>query len=216
MRKSKLVAVAIVFATMLCVSARSTIAATFQIDFSGTLNNNVSGTSIFGGDSITGSVLFNADASPQSGNSSGAQFWNNATVSSLVVDGESVGPGNIVPVNFTNTQNNAIFANFYLDATTGPFAPASGNGSMNVIFQAPTLLADALDLSSLTLAQLLAASFSVRLHTNFSFAGSSLVNISSYNITAVPLPAALPLFGAGLGLMGAAGWWKRRKRAAQS
>ena len=31
---------------------------------------------------------------------------------------------------------------------------------------------------------------------------------------AVPLPAALPLFGTGLGLMGLFGWWRRRGTAA--
>ena len=32
--------------------------------------------------------------------------------------------------------------------------------------------------------------------------------------SAVPLPAALPLYGTGLGLMGLFGWWRRRKAAA--
>ncbi|TNE37998.1 MAG: hypothetical protein EP348_05380 [Alphaproteobacteria bacterium] len=34
------------------------------------------------------------------------------------------------------------------------------------------------------------------------------------NLSAVPLPAALPLYGAGLAVMGFAGWRKRRKAAA--
>jgi hypothetical protein len=36
---------------------------------------------------------------------------------------------------------------------------------------------------------------------------------SDVNVGPVPLPAALPLFGAGLGLLGAASWWKRRRGA---
>ncbi len=49
----------------------------------------------------------------------------------------------------------------------------------------------------------------------FSFTGSAEGNISidnlSVNAGAVPLPAALPLFAAGLGAMGLAGWRRKRK-----
>ena len=38
----------------------------------------------------------------------------------------------------------------------------------------------------------------------------------SIEINATPIPAALPLFGSGLGLMGFLGWRKKRKRAAAS
>lgn len=38
--------------------------------------------------------------------------------------------------------------------------------------------------------------------------------IASIEVSAVPLPAALPLYGAGLAVMGFAGWRKRRKAAA--
>jgi hypothetical protein len=34
--------------------------------------------------------------------------------------------------------------------------------------------------------------------------------------TAVPLPAALPLYGTGLGLMGLFGWWRKRRAAASN
>ncbi|MCR9215063.1 MAG: VPLPA-CTERM sorting domain-containing protein [Proteobacteria bacterium] len=40
--------------------------------------------------------------------------------------------------------------------------------------------------------------------------------IKSITVSAVPLPAALPLYGAGLAVMGFVGWRKRRKAAAQA
>ncbi|WP_373085180.1 VPLPA-CTERM sorting domain-containing protein [Sneathiella sp.] len=40
--------------------------------------------------------------------------------------------------------------------------------------------------------------------------------IKSMTVSAVPLPAALPLYGAGLAVMGFVGWRKRRKAAAQA
>jgi hypothetical protein len=39
-------------------------------------------------------------------------------------------------------------------------------------------------------------------------------HISVAGASAVPLPAALPLFGTGLGVMGLFGWWKRRRAVA--
>lgn len=40
--------------------------------------------------------------------------------------------------------------------------------------------------------------------------------IKSITVSAVPLPAALPLYGAGLAVLGFVGWRKRRKAAAQA
>ena len=44
--------------------------------------------------------------------------------------------------------------------------------------------------------------------------GNSGGQISGLSITAVPIPAALPLFGAGLGVLGLLGWRRKRKAAA--
>lgn len=38
--------------------------------------------------------------------------------------------------------------------------------------------------------------------------------VEGYTVSAVPLPAALPLFGTGLAVLGFAGWRKRRRRVA--
>jgi len=50
----------------------------------------------------------------------------------------------------------------------------------------------------------------------FSHAGGDNIGIllDDVTITAVPLPAALPLYGAGLGLLGYVGWRRKRKNAA--
>jgi hypothetical protein len=44
--------------------------------------------------------------------------------------------------------------------------------------------------------------------------GTTTVGISSGEVDAVPLPAALPLFLSGAGLVGAFGWRRKRKAAA--
>ncbi len=44
--------------------------------------------------------------------------------------------------------------------------------------------------------------------------GSNSFEIANVSISAVPLPAALPLYGAGLAVMGFVGWRKRKKAAA--
>ncbi|MEH6401809.1 MAG: hypothetical protein V7750_00455 [Sneathiella sp.] len=41
-------------------------------------------------------------------------------------------------------------------------------------------------------------------------AGSGLSNLRAFNVTAVPLPAALPLYGAGLALLGFLAWRKKK------
>ncbi len=47
------------------------------------------------------------------------------------------------------------------------------------------------------------------------FRSSALVEIDAFSeVQAVPLPAALPLFGTGLGILGFIGWRRRRKAAA--
>jgi hypothetical protein len=40
--------------------------------------------------------------------------------------------------------------------------------------------------------------------------GLALDNVS-YGVAQTPLPAALPLFGTGLGLLGFVGWWRKRR-----
>ena len=44
--------------------------------------------------------------------------------------------------------------------------------------------------------------------------GTNAFEYSNMTVSAVPLPAALPLYGAGLAVMGFVGWRKRRKSAA--
>lgn len=48
-------------------------------------------------------------------------------------------------------------------------------------------------------------------HATFCTVATSGTNCS--NLSGVPLPAALPLFGTALAGLGGAGWWKRRKDA---
>lgn len=49
----------------------------------------------------------------------------------------------------------------------------------------------------------------------FAFSGGTHhINNLTYDASAVPLPAALPLFGSGLGAMGLLNWWRRRRSAA--
>jgi hypothetical protein len=52
---------------------------------------------------------------------------------------------------------------------------------------------------------------SIYIYTNGQIGEARLDNIVA---NVVPLPAALPLYGTGLGLMGLFGWWKRRRAAA--
>jgi hypothetical protein len=42
------------------------------------------------------------------------------------------------------------------------------------------------------------------------------MDIWAYQVSEVPLPAALPLYGTGLGVMGLFGWWRRRRTTARS
>ncbi len=44
--------------------------------------------------------------------------------------------------------------------------------------------------------------------------GGEVAELSSLTVSEVPLPAALPLYATGLGLMALFGWWKRRRAAA--
>src|SRR5262249_45345417 len=44
----------------------------------------------------------------------------------------------------------------------------------------------------------------------FGLRGSADLNV----LAATPIPAALPLFGTGLGLMGLVGWWRKRRSEA--
>ncbi len=44
--------------------------------------------------------------------------------------------------------------------------------------------------------------------------GRNVIGSGAFNVSAVPLPAALPLFGTGLAVMGFVGWCRKRKPAA--
>lgn len=69
-------------------------------------------------------------------------------------------------------------------------------------------------LLSLSLATLMVDSFYLQLKFNASFTdyGRNTPEYLIARISAVPLPAAFPLFGTGLGLLGFAAWRRRRKR----
>lgn len=41
-------------------------------------------------------------------------------------------------------------------------------------------------------------------------------NAGQFTVSAVPLPAAFPLFSSGLGILGLFGWWRRRRMAAEA
>lgn len=68
-------------------------------------------------------------------------------------------------------------------------------------------------LLSLSLATLMVDSFYLQLKFSASFTsfGHNTPEYLIAEISAVPLPAALPLFGTGLGILGFAGWRRRRK-----
>ena len=50
--------------------------------------------------------------------------------------------------------------------------------------------------------------------TNVSGANTNFWGLAPDNVSAAPLPAALPLFATGLGAMGLLGWWRKRKAQA--
>ena len=50
--------------------------------------------------------------------------------------------------------------------------------------------------------------------TNGEYSGSNIGLDLRVHLSAVPLPAALPLFGTGLGIMGFIGWRRKRRMAA--
>jgi hypothetical protein len=58
------------------------------------------------------------------------------------------------------------------------------------------------------------ASFLISLPTNFRGVGINAIVFDSADVSEVPLPAALPLFASGLGLLGLLGWRRRRNAAA--
>jgi hypothetical protein len=50
--------------------------------------------------------------------------------------------------------------------------------------------------------------------SNIASYSSELELVSAYDLTTTPLPAALPLFASGLGVIGLLGWRRKRKNAA--
>jgi hypothetical protein len=48
----------------------------------------------------------------------------------------------------------------------------------------------------------------------FAFSNLSPTRLATVDVAATPLPAALPLFGTGLGFMGLVGWWRKRRAEA--
>ncbi|MBL4667233.1 MAG: hypothetical protein JKY04_07640 [Sneathiella sp.] len=105
--------------------------------------------------------------------------------------------------------------------TPGFLTSSDGFGILSIIlpFAGPIAAGTTIDLFSLTLDALTPGTSRVILSAGgvlggLAFAGVSVPFISasgSVTVSAIPLPAALPLYGAGIAVLGFIGWRKKRK-----
>ena len=187
---------------------------------------------VFGGTAQATIIDFTA-ASPF-GNISGVTAAS-ATIQGIQVDVTSTGGNLNSTQGFDNAAAQTAVQSFGLEGTFDGFGinddeVSTGNESLNVSFS------PSVEIISVFLIDLFSGETAV-LSTSGNFAGSNanggflqvILNatvatidfsaigsgsdfaVAGFEVTPVPLPAALPLFAAGLGLIGLLGW--RRKRA---
>ncbi len=165
---------------------------------------------------------------------SGLNLAANEQITSVTFAGNSsnviASNGGAETIGFYDVSTSAAMLNEHLGATAGVYADlGSGNiYGFNNFFQSDAYTDFEIGLNDFAYADILAAQggyFSIgaallsfnNSNQEFVFGGSGgtpfSLNIET-QISAVPLPAALPLYGAGLAMMGFIGWRKRQKKAA--
>lgn len=201
-----------------------------QIDFTGQVHSLTTGgnpgapaldSTFFVGDTVTGSIVYNAALSKEDALQSftlginGLTFAMNASTEITFVEARNDHQaGSSAPVR--DTLRIGAIASFN-SALDGP--EVGGLAPDRLQFSLGTQILNTLTNTDLPGQALINALFAVNelgKSTNFLSFGSQVVrfNISSvdpHNISAVPVPAAMPLFGTGLTIMGFIGWRRKLK-----
>ncbi len=203
---------------------------TGEIQFLTTLGNpgapTLQGTFAIG-DAVSGSLIYDTAAPiniASAGTGTKGQSATALTSFSLTINGLSyTSTGGL-----TSTQNDAQNGSsspfrdaVFFQATSGIAGPAVGGLSANLLqFSLGTTnlatLADA-NLPTASLINALFANNGFDGNTNFirysnsELARFSISSVNGISVSVVPLPAALPLFGTGLAVMGCMGWRRKQK-----
>lgn len=191
-------AVAAALSVALLLQPVDSSAAVFRFDVDGTVASALTGTSIVAGTSFEVTAFLDTSSLSTSSNPGiSAQFIGAVTFAPITIGGFTQTP---VGSGYVNTSTTSLFMNAFVDGTDAPFAPLGGIPLVR-IFLSGLSLPNPSDMSSLTLADLLAATLTANLHNNNNPVQGVSINISSATISEVPIPAALPLFATGLGAL---------------
>ena len=170
-------------------------AAVFRFDVDGTTANALAGTSIVAGTSFEATAFLDTSSLPTLSTATTAQFVGAVTFGPIIIGGFAQTP---LGSGYVNTTSTSLFMNTFVDGDDAPFAPLGGTPLVRINLSGVSL-PNPSDMSSLTLANLLAATLTANLNNNLGQGVS--INISSATISEVPIPAALPLFATGLGAL---------------